>query len=137
MKVQVCHAVSLFTNVPLEKMIDICADVLYHNHLSTHQFPDNILKELMLFATKGVKFNFSNIMYSQIYDAVIGSPLSPVLANIFLGFHENWLFQSDQILTLYYWHVDDTFVMFSDEHEAIKFFDQLESLHLSLSFIMA
>lgn len=34
---------------------------------------------------------------------------------------------------MYYQYVDDTFALFGDEHEA-KFFDQLGSLYLSLSF---
>lgn len=57
-----------------------------------------------------------------------------MLANIFVSFHEDRVFEDVQRATSYYRYVDDTFALFGDEHEAIKFFDQLESLHLSLGF---
>lgn len=52
--------VSLFTNIPLGEMIDICADALYCAHLL-----DNIFKKLMLIATRGVEFNFNIVTYGQ------------------------------------------------------------------------
>lgn len=52
-----------------------------------------------------------------------------MLANICVVFHEDPVFEDVQREALYYQYMDDTFALFSDEHEAIKFFDQLESLH--------
>ena len=45
-------------------------------------------------ATKAVEFSFSNNMYKQIDDVVMGSPLSVALTNIFVGYHESKLFES-------------------------------------------
>lgn len=73
-------------------------------------------------------------MYSQIDCVAMGRTLGSMLANIFVAFHEDRVFEDVPRATLYYRYVDDTFALFGDKHEAIKFFDQLESLHPSLGF---
>ena len=56
---------SLFTNVPLDETIDICADALYRRHLDYPPFPEDTFRELMLIATRGVEFSFNSQMYNQ------------------------------------------------------------------------
>ena len=46
----------------------------------------------MRIATRGVEFSFNNFMYKQIDGVAMGSPLGPALANIFVGFYEQKLF---------------------------------------------
>ena len=46
------------------------------------------LKNFFLFATSQAHFIFNSKFYNQIDGVVMGSPLAPVLANIFMGFHE-------------------------------------------------
>ena len=41
--------------------------------------------------TSGVKFSFNNTMYRQTDGIAMGSPLGPVLTNIFVGYTENKL----------------------------------------------
>ena len=74
---------SLFTNVPLAETVQICADTLYDGDLSPTQFSKEIFIELMNIATTPAEFSFNNVMYRQIDDAALGSPLGPALANIF------------------------------------------------------
>lgn len=81
-------------------------------------------------------FNFNNVIYDQIDGVVIGSTLGPVIANIFVGFYENRLFENVQSHTLYYQYIDNTFALFGDEQEMNSFFDQLELWHPSLRFTM-
>ena len=55
----------------------------------------------------------------------MGSPLAPILANLFMGHHEKlWLenFQGSEML-FYRRYVDDTFCFFHSEHDAIIFFN--------------
>ena len=49
---------SLFTNVPLNETIEICADMLYRSTLTPPAFPESIFLELMGLATKSVSFSF-------------------------------------------------------------------------------
>ena len=68
---------SLFTNVPLDETIEICADALYRGHLDCPPIPEDTFRELMLIATRGVEFSFNNQMYKQLDGVAMGSPLGP------------------------------------------------------------
>ena len=68
----------------------------------------------------------------------MGSPLAPVLANLFMGHWEkNWLdnYLSSQVL-FYRRYVDDTFCLFSSEEDALMFFDYINARHPSIRFTM-
>ena len=54
---------SLFSSVPLDETIEICADAFYRGHLDCPPLPVDTFKVLMLIATEGVEFSFSNQMY--------------------------------------------------------------------------
>ena len=103
--------VSLFTNVPLEEVINICADALYRNDdiepvITT--LTESSFKELMRLVTSGVEFSFNGTMFRQIDGVAMGSPLGLTLANIFVGFFEKkipaheWPLMHDR-------YVDDVF----------------------------
>ena len=69
---------------------------------------EGILKKLLLKSTRGVQFSFDNRMYRQIDGVATGSPLGPVLANIFLGYCESHI-PENRWSALYRRFVDDTF----------------------------
>ena len=54
----------------------------------------------------------------------MGSPLAPVLANIFMGFHESkWLHEYNLNKPKFYLrYVDDTLAAFDNEHDSLNFF---------------
>ena len=58
----------------------------------------------------------------------MGSPLAPILANFFMGFHErNWLDDNSNTTLLFYRrYVDDTFCIFNNETQAMTFFNFLK-----------
>ena len=65
----------------------------------------------------------------QIDGVAMGSPLEPVLANLFMGFYEKqWLkeFSFCKVL-LYRRYVDDIICLFNCEVDAMKFFGYLNS----------
>ena len=68
---------SLFTNVPLNETIKICADALYRSELNSPPFPEEVFIELMETATRSVEFSFNNEMYQQKDGVAMGSPLGP------------------------------------------------------------
>ena len=69
---------SLFTNVPLDETIEICANALYRGHLDCPPLPEDTFRELMLIATRGVEFSFNNQMHKQLDGVAMGSPLGRI-----------------------------------------------------------
>ena len=66
----------------------------------------------------------------------MGSPEAPVLANLFIGYHEQlWLENYDETSVLFYHrYVNDTFCVFHNEHDAILFIDYLNRQHVNIKF---
>ena len=96
------------------------------------------LKTLFSSATAGTHFLFKGAFHDQVDGVAMGSPLAPVLANLFMGHHEkNWLdnFSSSQVL-FYRRYVDDTFCLFNNEDDALSFFDYINARHPSIRFTM-
>ena len=99
---------SLFTNIPLEKCIDLAVNYISEGN------PDlklSELRSLFTVATAQTHFLINGSFYDQIDRVAMGSPLAPVLANLFMGHHEKpWLenFQGSEML-FYRRYVDDTF----------------------------
>ena len=79
---------SLFTNVPLNETIEICADTLYNIPDSQPCILKEVFVELLHSASSTVEFSFDNTIYRQIDGVAMGSPLGPALANIFVGYYE-------------------------------------------------
>ena len=125
--------VSLFTNIPLDETISICANFLYCGpSIASLPFPEDVFIELMGIATKSVSFSLNETMFQQIEGVSMGSPLGSILANIFVGFHERRLFDRFPKPFIYLRYVDDTFVSFTSHSDALVFFDTLNQLHSSL-----
>ena len=74
---------SLFTNVPRDETMQICLDKLYAL-AKPPKLPYSDLKNLLVFTTKRSHFVFDGQYYDQIDGVAMGSPLGPVLANIFM-----------------------------------------------------
>ena len=82
---------SLFPNIQLQETIDIAINLIF-NHNPNLNITRKELKKLFLFATSKTHFNYNIKFYNQIDGVAMGSPLAPLLANIFMGFHKSkWL----------------------------------------------
>ena len=66
---------NLFTNIPLDKTIDICIDSLYNNDENTPKIPQDIFRNFLNTATKDLFFMFNNKFYREI-DGVCGYGVS-------------------------------------------------------------
>ena len=78
---------SVFTNIPLQETIDIAINLIF-NHNPNLNITRKEIKKLFVFATSQTHF-FNSKFYNQIDGVAVGSPLVPVLAKIFMGFHES------------------------------------------------
>ena len=66
----------------------------------------------------------------------MGSPLAPVLANIFMGFHKSkWLNEYNLNKPKFYLrYVDDILAGFDNEQYSLNFLDFLNNRHLNIKF---
>ena len=60
--------------------------------------------------------HFGGNFYEQVAGAAMGSPLSPVVANIYMQDFESWVLETASLKpSLWLRYVDDTFVMWNDQ----------------------
>ena len=74
---------SLYTNIPLNGVIDICINHLFCGTNTIHKLDCNDIKEHITLAAYESFFIFDQVMYRQINDIAMGSPLGPILINSF------------------------------------------------------
>ena len=66
----------------------------------------------------------------------MGSPLAPVLANIFMGFHEfKWILNYNLNKPKFYLrYVDDILAAFNNEQDSLKFLSLSNNRHPNIKF---
>ena len=82
--------VSLFTNTPIEKCLEIIKDRLENDNTlnnRTKLTADDII-ELLQFVLTTTYFSFRGSIFRQIFGAAMGSPVSPIVANLFMEWLE-------------------------------------------------
>ena len=131
---------SLFTNVPLEETIEILADKAFTNNWFNTTYNLNLtrtdLVDLLSVATKGQLFQFSGALYEQTDGVAMGSPLGPLLANVFMSSIEESLEREGKLPSFYRRYVDDTLTVMADVASATDFLDTLNNAHSSVKFMM-
>ena len=129
--------VSLFTNVPVDETIDICIDLLYDSDRVPPKMKREDFRELLTLAVKDNCFVFQGRLYVQKDGVAMGSPLGPVLANIFLCHLERKFMENHPNFPLYYRrYVDDTFCVFNSYDEALNFCTFINTIHPNIKFTM-
>ena len=126
--------VSLFTNIPLEESINLAVDIIYQSKVT--KLSKKELHKLFVFCTSQTHFLFNGEYYDQIDGVCMGSPLGPVLANLFMGIREKEWIQnySGSGLHFYKRYVDDICCSFRSESDIEPFFEFLNSRHPNIKF---
>ena len=75
---------NLFTNMPLHRTIEMIVSKVYQEKKIKTSIPKDILRELLYLCTKEVHFMFNDEIYIQSDGVAMGSPLGPLLANVFM-----------------------------------------------------
>ena len=139
---------SLFTNVPVNEVIEYVQKTLYPPDTSRKEYKYANFKYLDMkrapeFCLKDNTFTFNGKLFVKVDGLAMGSPLAPILADIFL----NSIF--DPLITHYDTsglrfgtyeprfftrYVDDILVALKDENTANSFKLYLETLHPNIRF---
>ncbi|CAF1441093.1 unnamed protein product [Rotaria magnacalcarata] len=127
---------SLYTNVPINETIEIILNSLYVIQPIPPIMKRDDMKELLIFATKNSHFLFDGKVYDQIDGVSMGSPLAPLLAEIFLQEFERKNSSLLQELGIVYWkrYVDDTFVLLNSQFTTKHVCAELSKCHPSIQF---
>ena len=94
------------------------------------------LVDLLRASTKDQLFQFNGQLYEQIDGVAMGSPLGPLLANVFMGSIEETLEREGKMPSLYKRYVDDTLTIMPDTTSAATFLQVLNNCHSSVKFTM-
>ena len=131
---------ALFTNVPLSETIDILVDKAFTNDWFNQTYDLNLEKEeltqLLEVATTNQLFQFNGQLYEQTDGVAMGSPLGPLMANVFMCHLEDKLARDGMVPSLYKRYVDDTLARMPNTDAAADFLATLNGLHPSLQFTM-
>ncbi|CAH8508776.1 unnamed protein product [Heterobilharzia americana] len=125
---------SLFTNVPLVKTIDILYDYISSNSL-IFPIPINFLKYLLLLCTDKVEFTFGGEHFQQIDGVAMGSPLGPLLADVYMSYVENMADDLIRRVSLYKRYVDDIVIICEKPDDAMCLLQKMNTAqnHISLT----
>ena len=110
--------VSLFTNVPLKRTINIIADRIYREKLIETKLRKHTLKKLITDCCTKTTFSCNDKLYEQIDGVCMGSALGPVLANIIMTELEKLVLPKlieSGIIQFYIRYVDDTLVLIKED----------------------
>ena len=75
---------NLVTNVTLDKTIKIFLRKIYLERMLDARIPQKDMEKLLYLCTDHVHFSYGGRIYIQVDGVAMGSPLGPVLANIFM-----------------------------------------------------
>ena len=126
--------VSLFTSVPQDFTINLILDKIYKDKMITTKFSRDNLKTLLELCTKDMHFSFNDTIFKQVNGVAMGSPLGPVIANIFMvELEELMVPKLAGKMSLWYRYVDDTFTFVRDG-EIGNILDILNNFHSNIKF---
>ena len=125
---------SLFTSVPIQSALDITQERLANDQdlqKRTSMTIQHIIR-LLEFCLKSTSFTFQGQHYQQMEGVAMGSPLSPIVANIFMEHFEQQALASAPH-PLWKRYVDDTFVILKTTYKE-EFFHHINSIDSHIKF---
>ena len=127
----------LFTSVPIKPALDVIEKLLKEDPglQSRTSMSTQHIMHLLEFCLRSTYFTFRGKFYEQVEGAVMGSPISPIVANLFMeSFEVRALQSSPNPPSLWKRFVDDTFVIIKKAHRE-EFLTHLNSVDKNIQFI--
>ena len=127
---------ALFTSVPIDPVLNIIKDLLEKDHTLKERtvLAVNGIILLLEFCLKNTNISFQDQFYEQVEDAAMGSPISPIVANLYMEYLEQKALSTTPT-TPRFWHrfVDDTFVIHKEVNKQ-GFLQHIKSVDPAIKF---
>ena len=136
--------VNLYTNIPLEETLTILKENLIKN-IKTNNLSKPYINELIQLLRTVLSqnyFTFNNEFFIQQEGLATGSPLSGLLAEIYLNhFEQNYIFSNNNKFSnsvkFYNRYVDDTFILIQGSNRQIENFkNYLNGINKNIQFTL-
>ena len=127
---------ALFTSVPIDPALNIIKDLLVKDNTlkerTVMEVEDIIL--LLEFCLKNTYFSFQGQFYEQVEGAAMGSPVSPIVANLYMEYLEQKALSTAPHPTKFWGrYVDDTFVIHKEANKQ-SFLQHINSVDPAIKF---
>ncbi len=124
---------ALFTCVPVDQVLDIIFDSLTNDNTLAQRTNMSAVqvRDLLSLCLKTTYFQFDQVLYSQVEGVAMGSPVSPIVANLFM----EWFKSALETFLKLDWkrYVDDTMVILSDTLLE-EFTSHINGIHPAIQF---
>ncbi|CAM4849385.1 unnamed protein product [Rotaria magnacalcarata] len=127
---------ALYTNVPVKEAIDIVVESMEKSKtIKNTPFNKKQFKKLLELAVCNVPFRFMNEYYIQCDGVAMGSPLGPILADMFMSKLENKLNKfSKNKPQVWLRYVDDILCIFDNKQNIDNVLESINKWHKNISF---
>ena len=120
--------------MPLDYTIEVILRKIYQEKLIKTKIKKDEMRTLLQLCTKELHFSFNGKIYKQVDGVVMGNPLGPVIANIFMVELENKEVPAlSNSLQSWYRYVDDT-IAFVKEDQIENIVSILNNHHKDIKF---
>ena len=108
-----------FTSVPVDPAIKVIKDLLEKDPTLMERavLPVEDITLLLEFCLKNTYFSFQGQFYEQVEGAAIGSPVSPIVANLYMQYFDKKALSSAPTPRFWHRYVDDTSVIQEEIHK--------------------
>ena len=135
----ILDVVSLFTKLPTDETLAVVRDKLAADPLLEERtcIPIDNLMEILTFCVETSYFGMESDIYRQEEGLAMGSPLSPVLANIYVEYFEEMAFGSTSLKpSTWLRYVDDSFILWPHQEDVQILLDHVNSIRPYIPFTM-
>ena len=125
----------MFTSVPIDPALNISRDLEKDETFSNRcVLPVQSIIELLGFCLHNTYCSFQNKFYEQVEGTAVGSPVIPIVANLYMEHFEREVLRSASYPPRYWYRfVDDMWVIQQQAHKQL-FLDHINSIDPNIKF---